>query len=72
MPMPDTAAANPRLATISEAASRFGISVRTLERMLSQGQIPHLRFRRSVRLDLDEVRQVVHRPARRLPNRDGR
>ena len=72
MPQPDATAESPRLATIPEAAQRFQISTRTLERMLATGQIPYLKVRGSIRLDLDEVRRHVRRPTGRFVERKGR
>jgi len=52
--------ADPKLVSIPEAAARFGVSTRTIERMLADGQLPCWRFRRAVRLDPEEIRTLVH------------
>lgn len=42
-----------------EAAKRLGFSVRWLERKISSGEVPCVRFGRSVRLRADDVDVVV-------------
>lgn len=60
MTNPEPLMSDPKLVSIPEAAARFGVSTRTLERMLADGQLPCWRFRRAVRLDPEEIRSLVH------------
>lgn len=45
----------PRLRTARQVSDATGVSVRSLYELADKGVIPHYRFGRSIRFDLDEV-----------------
>ncbi|MGY4843246.1 helix-turn-helix domain-containing protein [Kocuria sp. KD4] len=61
----DTTARN--LVSLAEAASRFGVSTKTLRRRISDGTIHGYKAGRLVRVDLDELDQrlIVEMPTTR-------
>ncbi len=46
----------PGWVTAKEVALEFGLSLRTVERMTASGEIPSYHFRKSVRYDLQEIK----------------
>lgn len=56
---------HPALATANQVATRFGVSVTTVNSWVREGRIPCIRpSRRVVRFDLDAVEQAIARPAK--------
>lgn len=55
------------LVSLAEAASRFGVSTKTLRRRISDGTIHGYKVGRLVRVDLDELDQriIVEMPTAR-------
>ncbi len=45
----------PQLYTVKQAAKILGCSVKTVERLYKTGELPVIRFRRSVRIDHDDL-----------------
>lgn len=60
-------ATTPQLVSLAEAADRFGISVKTLRRRISDGTIHGYRVGRLIRVDMNElrVRLMVEMPTTR-------
>ena len=45
--------------TTRELASLLNVSIKTIRRAYRNGEIPIVRFRRMIRFDLDQIRNVV-------------
>jgi excisionase family DNA binding protein len=45
--------------TTKELASLLNVSIKTIRRAYRNGEIPIVRFRRMIRFDLDQIRNVV-------------
>jgi excisionase family DNA binding protein len=51
--------------TTQELASLLNVSIKTIRRAYRNGEIPIVRFRRMIRFDLDQIRNVVKQDGRR-------
>jgi excisionase family DNA binding protein len=47
--------ANNSSATVADVAKHFGVSQKTIRRLVARGEIPHRRIGESVRFDISEV-----------------
>lgn len=47
----------PNLASLAQAAGKFGISVKTIRRRISDGTVHGYRIGRLIRVDIDELRE---------------
>jgi excisionase family DNA binding protein len=48
-----------RLLTVAETASFFQVSRKTIRRMIEAGDLPAIRFGRSVRIDPEVIEKIV-------------
>lgn len=58
------------LLTYDQAAKLLGVTARTVWTLVDRGELPPVRFGRSVRIDPDDLRAFIHR-AKDRPARHG-
>jgi excisionase family DNA binding protein len=56
-----------QLVTVGVAAKRLGLSLKTCRTRIQRGEWPIYRFgKKSTRLDVEEIKQLVRRPAQKI------
>jgi len=69
---PRTAGNPPRLLDIAEVADWLGVNVRHVRRLVSEGRIPYIKWRRLLRFDPREIEQWLSEASVACRPDDGR